>query len=220
MMDKKGLAIGVVGLIIGLTIGFFGANYLNRQDNIPAGNMTDPSGVPGGNTQIPGANVQLGDVQVVLDRAKNEPQNYDAQIKAGQMYSRIQRFDQALEFYERAHKIKPDDFDANVQLGNGYFDARKFEKAGEFYSKALKINPRDVGVRTDFGLTFFLREPGDTDRAIIEFRKSLEIDPKHEITLQNLAAALKEKGDDEELQKVLALLKEVNPNNKILEKYK
>ena len=37
---------------------------------------------------------------------------------------------------------------------------------------------------------FALRQPPDYDRAIAEFRRSLERDPRHEQTLQNLVFAL------------------------------
>ncbi|MCB1024841.1 MAG: tetratricopeptide repeat protein [Acidobacteria bacterium] len=217
-MNKNGISFGIIGIVIGLTVGFFGANYLNRnaenagagaplQPQVPA-NMPSQGNIPSG--------APLADVQKVLDRAKEEPENYQAQIEAGEMYTKIQRFDQALPFYEAAQKLKPADLNSNIVLGNGYFDAKQYEKAETYYAKALEIDPKNVGVRTDYGLTFFLREPSDPERSIMEYRKALEIDPKHELTLQNLSAALKEKGDKEELIKTLAALKEVNPNNKVI----
>ncbi len=217
-MNKTGITYGILGIVIGLAVGFFGANYLNRnaatETSIPSSNL------PTGAQQVQNPAGQLADVQKVLDRAKAEPDNFDAQIEAGEMYAQIERFDNALEFYERAQKIKPDDFRANVKLGNAFFDAKQFEKAEEFYAKAIEIDPKEPNVRTDLGLTYFLREPSDPDRAIAEYKKSLEIDSNHELTLQNLLAALKEKGDKEELAKTLAKLKLVNPNNPVIGTYK
>ncbi|MEJ7713883.1 MAG: tetratricopeptide repeat protein [Pyrinomonadaceae bacterium] len=73
------------------------------------------------------------------------------------------------------------------------------------------MKPNDVNVRTDLGLTFVFRKPEKYDRAIAEFRKSLEVNPKHEQTLQNLAFALAQKQDMTEAQAVLKKLEEVNP---------
>ena len=217
-MNKNAIIYVISGLLIGLILGFFGANYLNRNAVNPANTsaVNVPPAAPKG---APAQGNPTTDVQKVLDTAKNEPDNFAAQVEAGEMYAKIQRFDKALEFYEQAQKIKPDNFDANVKLGNAFFDAKQYEKAEIFYSKAIEINPKDPNVRTDFGLTFFLREPSDIDRAIAEYRKSLAIDPNHELTLQNLLAALKEKGNGEELAKTLAKLKEINPSNPVIAKY-
>ncbi|MEZ5346788.1 MAG: tetratricopeptide repeat protein [Pyrinomonadaceae bacterium] len=214
-MNKSGITFGIVGIIIGLTVGFFGANYLNRNSEGQISGSPAPLNSPGNmaspRNTAPGA--QFADVQKVIDLAKTEPDNYEAQIEAGEMFSKIERFEEALPYYETAHKLKPEDLKANIILGNGYFDAKQYEKAGTYYAKALEIDPNNVSVRTDYGLTFFLREPNDTDRAIVEFKKSLEIDPDHELTLQNLSAALNEKRDEKELAITLEKLKQVNPNN-------
>ena len=208
--------------MVGLGIGFFGANSINRNSAV---NKTESSAPAPGNPQSPQTQLQtnqggmLADVQATLDKAKNEAENFEAQIKAGEMYSKIRRFDKALEFYEAAQKLKPDDFSANSILGNAYFDLKEYDKAGEAYSKALEINPKDVAVRTDYGLTFYLREPADNKRAIGEYRKSLEIEPKHEKTLQNLIVVLNDEGDKEEISKTLVTLNEVNPNNPAVEKF-
>ena len=221
-MNKNGVTFGVLGLAIGLMLGFFGANYLNRNSVSSQTQPVAPNKVPttaapqtSGNPSKP-----LADVQKVLDKAKNEPKSAEAQIQAGEMYAKIERFDKAIEYYDRAQDLKPNDLATNVKLGNAYFDAKKFERAETVYAKAIELDPKNQGVRTDYGLTFYLREPSDTKRAIEEYRKSLAIDPKHELTLQNLAAALKDQGDEEELAKTLAKLKEVNPNNSTITKLK
>ena len=63
----------------------------------------------------------IPDVQKVLDRAKNEPENAQAQIEAGDMYAKIGRFDEAVAFYENANKTNPKDFQTNIKLANALF---------------------------------------------------------------------------------------------------
>jgi tetratricopeptide (TPR) repeat protein len=167
----------------------------------------------------------LPQVQEKLDRANNNPNDFAAQEEAGEMYYRIKGYDKAALYYEKANQLKPDDYGVIVQLGNVYYDkaatateagndgTADFKLAEKWYLKALAKKPDDVNVRTDLGLTFFLREPKDVDRAIQEYRKSLEINPNHELTLQNLAAAFKEKGDTNGLQATLNQLQKINPNN-------
>ena len=220
-MNKNSIIFGVLGILIGLAVGFFGANALNRKNSSSTPQSSTAPPFADNRPSQPGTNPagMLADVQETLDKAKNEPENFEAQLKAGEMYSKIRRFDTALEFYEKAQKLKPDDFSANSTLGNAYFDVKQYEKAQAAYAKALEIKPKDVAVRTDYGLTFYLSDPSDVDRAISEYRKSLEIDPNHELTLQNLIVALDDKGEKEETGKALAILKKVNPKNDVVKKF-
>jgi tetratricopeptide (TPR) repeat protein len=159
-------------------------------------------------------------VQKVIDKAKAEPDNLQAQTEAGDMYAQIGRFPEAIGFYEKAQAANPNYFKANVKLGNTYFDARQFEKAAEFYEKALAINSSDVGARTDLGITFVERANPDYDRAIKEFETSLKADPKHEPTLFNLSVANFKKGDQTKAQDYLKQLEQANPTSELIAKLK
>lgn len=213
---KNPVVVGILGLIIGLVVGFFGANTLNRSNIAPqpSGANTGPTlpgtQLPAGGPQQPGGGM-MPDVAEAIEKAKNEPDNIEAQTKVGDMYSRIQRFDKAAEFYERAANIKPEDFDVVIRAAGNFFEARQFENAAKYYEKALQIKPGDIDARTDLGATYLERQSPDIDRGIQEFQKSLEIDPKHEPTLFNLAVAYNKKGDKESFQSTLARLEAVNP---------
>lgn len=215
---KQHVLFGIVGIIIGLIAGFFVSNAVNR--NAPS---RTPPGQPASAFRSP-ANPQAGnapvgmmpDVAEAIEKAENEPNNLEAQLKVADMYAQIQRFDRAAEFYERAAALKPNDFTVNVKTAGTYFDARQFENAAKFYEKALEINPKDVDARTDLGTTFVERQAPDIDRGIQEFQKSLEIDPKHEPTLYNMAVAYSKKGDTGSFQKTVARLESIDPNSKYL----
>ncbi len=56
------------------------------------------------------------------------------------------------------------------------------------------------------------------DRAIQEFRRSLQLEPRHEQTLQNMVVALTKKGDFGAAETTLSNLQEVNPGNQSLTK--
>ncbi len=223
----KYILTGIIGLLVGLIIGFVSANRLNENQNT-AQNPTDTNSNPQFNQQIHSADIKeqspnssmIPDVQKVLDKAKNEPENAQAQIEAGDMYSKIGRFDEAVSFYENAQKSKPKDFQTNVKLANAFFDSNQFEKAAEFYEKTLEINPNDVGARTDLGITFVERANPDFDRAIKEFETSLKNDPKHEPTLYNLSVAYFKKGETEKARDILKQLEAASPNSKLIERLK
>src|SRR5262249_32026283 len=134
------------------------------------------------------------EVMAVIEKAKKEPGNSDAQVQAAALYSQIGRYQQALELYEKAYKIKPNDFEVLRGLGNVNFDLKKYQEAERWYQQALKVKPDDANVRTDLGLTFYLREPRDLDRAIAIYNEVLKTSPQHEPALQNLTQALLAKG--------------------------
>ena len=218
-MNKNALAFGIVGLLVGLAIGFSVANYLNRNSTPTQNSGTDSNLCATKQNEQINPSVIMPDIQLVLDKAKNEPDNFEAQMKAGEMYSKIQRFDTALDYYKKAQQIKPNDLQANIKLAGAYFDKKKYVEAEKYFLRALRIEPKNVDIRSDLGLTYYLRDPSDDKRAISEYRMSLEINPSHEPSLQNLSVVLKKTGDVEELKKTLARLKKVNPKNVVLERY-
>lgn len=213
---QRSILFGIVGLIIGLAVGFFTANHINRNavsQSLPAQNQ--PSAALSNQPHSP--DLQGGmmpDVTETLEKAKNEPNNFEAQVKAGDMYAQIRRFERAAEFFERAQKINPNDFITLAKLGNAYFDLEQFETAEKWYLLALE-QKEEINVRTDLGITFIERKNPDFERAIKEFQSSLQTDPKHEPTIYNLGVAYFKRGDKENLQKTIAQLEEINPKGEL-----
>lgn len=231
-MKKDNILFGVFGLIVGLVVGFIFANSVNKTVAQPTTTQTAtntssssnpalPSDHPPLGTQSGSANPTGGAIPQVMEsieKAKQQPQNYEAQMTAADLYYQIQRFDDAAKFYEAASKLKPAEAEPMIKAGNAHFDAEKYEIAEAWYAKALEKEPKNLGVRTDYGLTFYLRTPRDIDRAVKEFKAALAIDPNHEITLQNLALAYSEAKDAENLKSTIEKLKTVNPNNPAVKK--
>lgn len=232
-MSKENLLFGIIGLMVGAIVGFALANSLNRAYTpqsagaTTAGNLMagagdaalppdhPPIGNSAGSTGAGGANA-IAEVSSAIEKARSDPQNFEAQMTAGDLYYQIQRFEEAAKFYEAAVKLKPSETEPLVKLGNALFDAEKYVEAEKYYSQVLETDPKNIMVRTDLGLTFYLREPRDIPRAIKEYEKALSLDPNHEITLQNLALAYRDAGDASNLQKTIAKLKSINSNNPAL----
>ena len=228
-MTKENFLFAIIGLLAGVIIGFTVANSLNR-DSVQT-TVSTTTAMPTANPNLPPdhppfvpsgdqtQNAPLPQVTEAIENAKNKPEDFEAQMTAADLYYQIQRFEDAAKFYEQANKLRPNEIEPLVKLGNSYFDAEKFEQAERWYEKALQKNPKDINVRNDYGLTFFLRSPRDIDRAVKEYQISLDIDPNHELTLQNLVIAYKEKPDAENLRKTLDNLKKVNPNNPAIKNF-
>ena len=93
---KQYILGGIGGLIVGLIVGFFATNSINRNLSAETG-LTANSALNSVNTQTEqNPNAQGGmlpDIQIKLDKAKNEPENFVAQMEAGDMYAKIKNFE-------------------------------------------------------------------------------------------------------------------------------
>lgn len=218
-MNKENFLFGIIGLLLGCIIGFMFANSVNQSAVRPvATTTTNPNSgaMPPGHPEIGSGNsggAMQPQVQAAIEKAKAEPNNFEAQMKAAEMYYQIGRYDGAIEFLKQANKLKPEDYETIVNLGNSYFDASQYEEAEKWYSAALAKKTDDVNVRTDLGLTFIFRQPPNYDRAIQEFLRSLEKDPNHPQTLQNLTVAYTKKGDAAKANATLSRLESLDANN-------
>jgi tetratricopeptide (TPR) repeat protein len=220
-MTKDNFLFGIIGLLAGLIVGFMFANSINQNGVKPVATQGMPSNaaIPPGHPDIGASNTGMQPaVQEAIEKARAAPDDYEAQLKAAEMYYQVQRFDGAIEFLKRAGELKPDDYETIVNLGNAYFDAKKYEDAERSYSAALAKKSDDVNVRTDLGLTFVFRASPNYDRAVQEFERSLSIDPNHIQTLQNLTVAYTKKGDISKAKATLARLEGLDTTNSAIPK--
>lgn len=229
-MNKDNFLLAIIGLLVGGIIGFTIANNLNQaavnepniitNQTLSVNNSSLPPDHPAiGTSSNPTKDAPLPQIAEAIEKARQNPNDFEAQMTAADLYYQIQKYEDAAIFYENANKLHPDELEPLVKLGNSYFDTEKYEQAEKWYEKALQKSPKDLNIRTDYGLTFFLRNPRDIDRAVKEYKITLEMEPKHELTLQNLAVAYMEKDDSENLSKTLEILKSINPNNPAIEKF-
>jgi tetratricopeptide (TPR) repeat protein len=218
-MKKENVLYSIIGALLGFIVGFAFANTTNQRGFTAQATQVaqqQQQGLPPDHPPIDGAaatQVNTAQAEAAAKLAGEQPGNFKAQVAAAELSYAAHRYTEAINFYTRANQLRPGSFDVLVGLGNANFDAEKFLEAEKWYSTALKQQPRNVNVRTDLGLTFFFREPRDLERAIKEFRASLELDPNHVQTLQNLTVALTTKGDGEGARETLSKLESINPQN-------
>jgi cytochrome c-type biogenesis protein CcmH/NrfG len=85
-------------------------------------------------------------------------------------------------------KKDPKNLPAWVELGNLYFDTDQPKEAIDAYSHYLAIKPDNADVRTDMGIMY--RKLGQFDKAIQEFKKAAQSDPKHVNSRYNIGLVL------------------------------
>ncbi|HEY5975837.1 MAG TPA: tetratricopeptide repeat protein [Geobacteraceae bacterium] len=82
---------------------------------------------------------------------------------------------------------EPKNYQVWLQLGNDYFDTEQPQKAINAYTKALELepnNPNNPNILTDQGVMY--RKMGWFDKAIANFEKANQLDPKHQQSIYNI----------------------------------
>ena len=183
-MSRENLLFAIIGILVGFIVGFMLASSMSQKQ---ASQLTASSqGLPADHPPINGAGGSGGqnapdpqamraEVAASLEKAKNEPNNFDAQVKAAELYYQIQRYDQAIEFLLKANQLKPTDYRTVVILGMVNLDAGHFETAEKWYRAALKMKSDDVMVLS--GLAAATLENGDAKAAEDAIAQLEKVDP-------------------------------------------
>lgn len=233
-MNKSNILFGVIGLFVGLLISFIVTNaFHGRAHDAVSTNTARSGGAPQAgateaesSTKSPSESLSDEEIRGAIAKADARAEDYALQRNFGlALYQYVSQtrdtryLPDVARFLKRAYDHDPKDHDLVVSLGNVLFDigqssdSASFVEARKYYLKALEIKPDDADVRTSLGLTYYFGKPSDPQRAIVEYRKSLALDPRHEPTLQSLASALISAGRSEEARQRINELQAVNPSN-------
>lgn len=231
-MNKKIFWLSILAVIVSFVGGFLVANALNRQDLAALRQEIENLKKAQAEVERNKQEMTLSDEEIGqrIAEADKSPNNIPFQKNLGlalynyaSMRQNADLLKEVSRLVNRVYAADPNDYTAIVTLGNinfdlGYFNKsdENLKKAREFYQKALRQKPEDADVITDLGLTYFLAEPPESDRAVAEFEKSLQINPKSEKTLQAIVQVLNSQEKTAEAEKYIARLKEINPDNEAL----
>ena len=240
--NAKTAVVGALCVVLGFLAGFFLANAINRDEQerlrgevatLRAGAGAPKAAAQGGGRQAAadgeGSLPTLSEEQLksAVAQADAAPSDAELQHKVGQsLYfyawekGNAQILPDVARILKRAHALDPKNYRTTVLAGDAHFllasqsgEARTLGEARKFYETALAAQPDDPQVRTNLGRTYFFDKPSNPQRAISEYRRALQADPRQELSLQSLAAALIEAGGFEEAERRLGELEKLNPSN-------
>jgi tetratricopeptide (TPR) repeat protein len=183
-MTRDNLLFAIIGVLVGFIVGFLFASTMNQRYG-PGAPIAATSGQMPGNhpplDQGAGAPAQgnmQAEVTAQLEKARSDPNNFDAQVKAAELYYQIRRYDPAIEFLLKANQLKPDDYETLVALGLVNFDAGHYDVAEKWYRAALLKRSDDV--RTLAGLAAATLGKGDAKAAEQAIANLEKADPTSE----------------------------------------
>ena len=180
-MTRENLLFAIIGILFGFIVGFMFASTMSQKSapTIPATAVAGqnlPADHPpvGANAAGNPAGMQQ-EVMASIEKARSEPKNFDAQLKAAQLYYQIQRYDQAIEFLLKANQLQPTNYQTVAGLGMVNLDAGHYDVAEKWYRAAIKMKPDDVMVLS--GLCAATLQKGDANAAQDAIAKLEKVDP-------------------------------------------
>src|SRR5260221_14047605 len=168
-MNKDNLMFAIIGLLLGFIVGFMVHSVLSQHESAPRGPMQQTQSMPPNHPPVSGdqgadsGQQMLASVQTAMKQARENPNDFEAQLTAAKLEYQIQRYDQAIEYLLAANKIKPTDFDTLAMLGVANLDAAHFDAAEKWYKAALQKKPDDL-TSLD-GYCYVLLQTGDAKAA-------------------------------------------------------
>src|SRR5687767_12012120 len=109
-MSRENILFAIIGILLGFIVGFMFASSMSQKMASPQGAVASqgmpadhpPVGAGGGGQNAPDPQAVREQVTASLEKARSEPNNFEAQVKAAELYYQIQRYDQAIEFLLKA----------------------------------------------------------------------------------------------------------------------
>ena len=195
-MTRDNFLFAIIGILLGFIIGFMLHGVMSQRDAERAATST-----PQQRQQLPADHPPVGadgntdpqqgmqQVQETIQRARNNPKDFEAQIMAARLEYQIQQFEEAVKFLLTANQIRPDNYEVLVMLGEANMDAGHFDAAEKWYRAAL-VKKRDDPIVLD-ALSFVLLSAGKKPEAAEMISRLEKVDPTNQ-DLPNFKTKLNE----------------------------
>jgi tetratricopeptide (TPR) repeat protein len=180
-MSRENLLFAIIGILLGFIVGFMWASSMSQKTASQQAAATQA--LPADHPAIGGQNAgnpqgMQAEVTASIEKARSEPKNFDAQVKAAELYYQIQRYDQAIEYLLKANQLKPTDYQTVKILGMVNLDAGHYDTAEKWYRAAMKMKSDDVMVLS--GLAAVTLQKGDAKAAEDAIAQLEKVDPNSE----------------------------------------
>ena len=168
---RSNAALVIVCLLLGLFGGFKIANSQYRIQQSASLNRDIAQATKGmSNPQA--------EVTAILDKAKANPNDADAQLEAAAQYLQIQRPQEALPYLEQARKADPNDRRSSAGLGVAHFMLGQYDQAIEALKRSREQGANSPLV-TSFLIDSYIQARKNLDEAakLLKELETQDVDP-------------------------------------------
>jgi cytochrome c-type biogenesis protein CcmH/NrfG len=167
--------VAAVALLFGMLLGYFVRGTMAEDAAPVQAAPAQPAGMPG-NAGMPAVAMEAH-AAPLLERLKKNPNDYEALVKLGNMYTDIRMFPQAIDFYTRALQIEPNNVSVRTDLGTAYFSSGEPQAALREYEKSLQIEPAHAQTLFNIGVLKW-QALNDRDGALKSWETLLKLNPE------------------------------------------
>ncbi len=146
----------------------------------------------------------------ILDSLKQQPDDYGANLQAGEFYFEHGASAKSLSYFERARNLNPRDASALILMGVAEETLGRFDSAEERFRLASASKPNEQNF---FAWGTALIVTGHSDRAVEAFRKAVTLHPQSTALTIGLGAATYGGGNASAALKILLHAAEMDPSN-------
>ncbi|HOP51081.1 MAG TPA: tetratricopeptide repeat protein, partial [Ignavibacteriales bacterium] len=139
------------------------------------------------------------------------PQEYKYIYEIGIIYFDNNKYDLALQYFNRLIRNTKEFIKAYFYLGTIYQKRTQFQAAIDNFQEYLKSNPNDSEVITNFSICLY--ETGQTEQAIQYFGKALELEPKNVLAYIFLSKIYIDRKEYDKAEKILKIGLEKVPDS-------
>lgn len=197
--------LAVICLLAGVAIGYLvrgsasadvAAAAPAQPTAAPAGMSGMPPGMGGMQQQpTPEQMKQMADTQAapLIAQLKDNPNDWQAYYKIGNMYYDAQVYPEAVKYYEQSLKINPKATDVRTDMATAYHFMGDSDRAIREYDEVLKVDGKHANALFNEGMVKW-QDKMDMKGAIASWKRLLETNPEYpkKAEVQNLISKAEE----------------------------
>jgi cytochrome c-type biogenesis protein CcmH/NrfG len=115
----------------------------------------------------------------LLQQLGKEPNNADTLAKIGNIYYDTQQFPVAIDYYQRALKLRPADASVRTDMATAYWYTGNADLAISEFNRALADEPNKPNALFNLGVVQWQGKM-DSDEALATWQRLLETNPNYE----------------------------------------
>ncbi len=171
-MKSESLVFAVAGMCFGVILGWVIASQQPREAAAPA---PAPAAAEAAAERQPPP-LDEARVQELTATVTSEPRNAEAHAQLGNTYFDAERWNDAIQWYERSLAIDPGDPNVSTDLGVSYYYTNRTDEALKQFERSLQIDPKHTKTLLNKGIVLaFGRQ--DLAAAAEEWKKVVTLAP-------------------------------------------
>ena len=149
-MKAESIVFAIAGMCFGVILGWvIGAQQAGDRVAAPAAAATAAGGQEPAR-QAPA--LDEGRVQSLMTIIKNDPKNAGATVQLANTYFDAERYQEAINWYEKGIELDPKNPDASTDLGISYYYTGQADRALKQFEHSLTLDPRHTKTMLNQGI--------------------------------------------------------------------